>query len=63
MKQNEFLNFAKIVKGPLVLRKVNEEGHKFLCYGVSWVKYCSSMIGKMFYKTSLIQVNMNHLKH
>lgn len=53
MKQNEFFNFAKIVEGPLVLRKVNEEGDKFLWHDVSWVKYCSSMIGKMFYKTSL----------
>jgi len=53
MKQNEFWNFAKIVKGPLVLRKVNEEGDKFLWHDVSWVRYCSSMIGKMLYKIGL----------
>lgn len=53
MKQNEFWNFAKIVKGPLVFKKVNEEGDKFLWHGVSWVRYCSSIIGKMLYKTSL----------
>uniref|UniRef100_A0A2S2NSJ8 Uncharacterized protein n=1 Tax=Schizaphis graminum TaxID=13262 RepID=A0A2S2NSJ8_SCHGA len=53
MKQNEFLNFAKIVKGPLVLRKVNEEGDKFLWHDISWVRYCASMISKMFYKTNL----------
>lgn len=53
MKQNEFLNFAKIFKGPLVLRKVNEEGDKFLWHDVSWARYSSSMIGKMYYKKSL----------
>jgi len=53
MKQSEIYDFAKIVKGPLVMRKTNEDGNKFIWHDVSWIRYSSSMLGKLLYKNSL----------
>ncbi|KAF0715101.1 Uncharacterized protein FWK35_00035456, partial [Aphis craccivora] len=48
-----YLWHDKIVKGPLVMRKTNEDGNKFIWHDVSWVRYSSSMLGKLLYKNSL----------
>ena len=50
MKQSEIYDFGKIVKGPLVMRKTNEDGNMFIWHDVSWVRYCASMLGKLLYK-------------
>jgi len=53
MKQSDIYDFGKIVKGHLAMRKTNKDGNKFIWHDVSWVRYSSSMLGKLLYKNSL----------
>lgn len=42
MEQHDFLDFVKLLKGPLILRQINEEKKKFVWNYCQWIKYRSS---------------------
>jgi len=53
IQQSECWDFGKIVKDPLVMRNVVEDCNKFNWHNIFWLRYYSSIFGKILYKTSL----------
>lgn len=52
MRQNDFFDFASLLKGPLVARKKDDDGNIFKWHDVKWLSY-DSEFGVIKYKTSL----------
>lgn len=52
VKNEEFLDFASLLKKELVVRKKNSEGNPFLFHKVQWMRYTRAS-GKILYKLSL----------
>lgn len=53
MSQNEFSDFALLLKEKFTWRKVNADKNKFLWNQVKWLRFTKKSFGKVFYKTSL----------
>lgn len=54
MKKENFFNFAKLLKGPLVLRKKDVNGKPFKWHDAQWFRYeKSEPFGKIKFKNSL----------
>lgn len=54
MQNSMFLNFAKLYKGPLQLRKVDASGEKFIWHDVKWFRFSSEHEpGVIQFKTKL----------
>jgi len=52
MDQNDFLDFAKLLKGPLVLRKTDMKKQKLIWNKCQWFKYDDNF-GQIAFKRSL----------
>lgn len=53
MNQSDFLDFASLLKGPLVLRKINTNGVPFKWHDVQWLRYDNQNNCEISYKTTL----------
>lgn len=53
MKNEDFFDFASLGKGPFMIKKVNENGEKFLRQQTNWFRY--EEIGVALNKTSLAE--------
>ncbi|KAL4152898.1 hypothetical protein QTP88_000731 [Uroleucon formosanum] len=53
MTQDDFHDFAKLLKGPLVVHKINTEREPFKWHDVQWLQYRKSDKGIINYKNTL----------
>lgn len=60
MEQKDFLDFENLLKGPLVLRKTDEQNRKFVWNNCQWIKYDASF-GHIAFKTSLEEEHFDKL--
>lgn len=51
MKKDDFLDFSSLLKSTFQVRKVNEDGQKFVWKNVKWIRY-DKTFGKIYYKES-----------
>lgn len=61
MAQNDFFDFAKILKDPLVAHKINKDSEPFKWHDVQWLQYRKSDKGIINYKNTLkMMLHSNH---
>lgn len=53
MAQDDFYDFAKLLKGPLVVHKINTDREPFKWHDVQWLQYRKSDKGIINYKNTL----------
>jgi len=53
MAQDDFFDFAKLLKGPLVVHKINTDREPFKWHDVQWLQYRKSDKGIINYKNTL----------
>jgi len=53
MAQDDFFDFAKLLKGPLVAHKINTDREPFKWHDVQWLQYRKSDKGIINYKNTL----------